>query len=91
MLTALGNCPFRFLTTQVLLNRYPGSLRPQLPAADGKDEPVKDRPPRGGPRPITPIADSQEPESNLELVVYGIVSLYERYPLRPEKAAAEGN
>ncbi len=46
--TAFSNSNLRFLTTQVLLNRYPGSLRPQI---------VSDTDPAGGvgPGPVRPV------------------------------------
>jgi hypothetical protein len=90
--TAFSNSRLRFLTTQVLLNRYPGTLRPQIvednpggfagpqfpmrgPRFPGFDQ----RPGGGGPMPNVAPASS-EMETNIELVIYGIVTLYERFP-----------
>jgi hypothetical protein len=39
-----------------------------------------------GPGPEGPSA-SDEPEANIELVIYGVVTLYERYPPRPTPAS----
>ena len=83
------------------MNRYPASLRPQEavdPAAAPGAAPMPVRPrrpmfirgPRGGPAPApvpTESVGGSDEESNTELVLYGIVSLYERYP--PRKAAGE--
>ncbi len=160
VLTAFNNSKLRFLTMQVLLNRYPGSMRPQLVGnlGDGGGNFNEDDvtpmlpmgnvpsnvpmigprgygsslgpmgggsaigPPRGGsslgppkggsslgpPRgisgggqplmPMAPafgggnqglgagaaafLAGNEELENNVEVVIYGIVTLYERYPKR---------
>jgi hypothetical protein len=99
--TAFTDSSLRFLLTQVVMNRYPGSMRPAEPTdpnaaptpAGAPPGPVRPprRPffPRGiragpgaqAPAPDTATASSDE-ESNVELVLYGIVSLYERYPPR---------
>ncbi len=134
--TAFADSPLRFLTTQVMLHRYPQSVRPSnagAPAASDPSTPVagvgpmgpmgsnfpgggfgsmgsKGAPgvppgmqkaggfnptgrgipglegqpgasPYGGGTPSPGGAD--EPESNAELVIYGIVALYERFPPRP--------
>jgi len=105
---AFANSKLRFLTTQVVLNRYPGSIRP--PETADKTA----TPPGGGlNRPAPPLIGGlgpggaggryggrlagfpggptfggaalgagDEQESNVELVLYGIVSLYQRYPPR---------
>ena len=126
-----NNSKLRFLTTQVLVNHYPQSLRPQVPSE--KEEggfpgfggfggftqpgigPMQPRPlggVSGGPGgpggfPRGPGAfpgafpggaggfggyDSQsaandELEANMELVLYGVVTLYERYPPLPAGTA----
>jgi len=149
VLTAFNNSRLRFLTMQVLLNRYPQSVRPQL--TGGTFEPEGGReddappplvvgpkvgpmgsgftPPRGGsslgppkgfgssvgppkgfgssvgppkgfgPGPMQPmppvgpgqnvavgaaanLGGGEELENNVEVVIYGIVTLYERYPKR---------
>jgi hypothetical protein len=122
VLTAFNNSKLRFLTTQVLLNHYHGSVRPQVAgAAAAPKEGDGDMPatapipaagggPRGGgfgsgammPKGLNlpgsaagfgpasaPTAsgagsgsDIDEMEANMELVIYGIVTLYERYPKR---------
>jgi hypothetical protein len=136
VLTAFSNSKLRFLTTQVIMNRYPNSVRPSIsstsadtvapggkvasgsnPAdvmksivsgAQGKmagfgampdmSKMIGSVPPgmMGGmpfpsvmqPGAATSAAGGDEDESNFELVIYGIVSLYERYPPRPEGATA---
>jgi hypothetical protein len=154
--TAFADSPLRFLTNQVLIHRYPRSVRPDTsaepggadaPAGVGPTYPMGPKfpsgpgilspgagfggsrrfPGLGGPsmperggrlqlpgsergRPSPGVgypgtgmpgygygfgaqppdaAGSEEQESNVELVVYGIISLYEPYPLRPPLAAAE--
>ena len=132
VLTSFNNSKLRFLTTQVLLNRYPNSVRPNVAGTGGEaGEPKEfEQPPMpmfqpmgvlmpgvgSGPRgggsspptgglgappglaaggfpgmlaggaPGIPSAGntggSEELENNLELVIYGIVTLYERYPKR---------
>jgi hypothetical protein len=150
VLTAFNNSRLRFLTMQVLLNRYPASVRPQLtggafePGDGGReDEPPPPMPmlgssvgpmgsgftpPRGGsslgppkgygssvgppkgfgssvgppkgfgPGPMQPmpagpgqnvgvgaaanLGGGEELENNVEVVIYGIVTLYERFPKR---------
>jgi hypothetical protein len=157
--TAFSDSPLRFLITQVLLHRYPRSVRPDAPTQPGGEsfaggEPggMKMRPfapgampygsgsslmppsmmmkgrgmaPLGGssgfrpptmPRPggrmggmpigatgypgsAPPLGmpgamygassapvEADEQEANVELVLYGIVTLYERYPQRPASA-----
>jgi hypothetical protein len=115
---AFANSKLRFLTTQVVMNRYPQSVRPpetseQVAGAEapgGRPERAQLLPgarpfrpafaglPRGG--VVSPggvrgsAGDTTSPgmgdeqESNVELVLYGIVSLYERFPPRP---AAQAN
>jgi len=109
--TAFSNSRLRFLTTQVLLNRYPGSLRPQLegPAAGNNFGPQKPAGPAAAPKfgpmgpagPMGPMGvgpaavgpapsssgGSDDMDTNFEMVLYGIVTLYERYP-PPLQAAA---
>ncbi len=147
VLTSFNNSKLRFLTTQVLLNRYPNSVRPQLLVAGGKEgegQPAPPMPmsqPMGGlagstPTPMSATSPmtsasgppkgvgglsgssgysgsmrgppgvmsmpmgqptgfaqmaapaaattggSEELENNVEMVIYGIVTLYERYPKR---------
>jgi hypothetical protein len=109
---SFANSHFRFLTTQVLLNRYPYSVSPQLNKVDaGKGPalpmggfPMGVRPvpvpvpmfPMGGMAPVSPMAPadaggggsrtSDDLETNMELVIYGIITLYERYPPRKIEA-----
>ncbi len=109
--TAFANSHLRFLTTQVILSRYPQSMRPNLlqagaPAAGGEGGPMAPGtlPPGPGPmgRPPLPPGPMGRPflppgvnpqagagsgavddqESNMEMVIYGIVTFYERYPPR---------
>lgn len=122
VMAAFGNSRMRFLTTQVLLNRYPNSLRPEQGQMFAKGyggpggPPMPGLTPFGGPGglPMIPapgmfapgmggsmgddpynpygmgrnaLTSDEERQSNLELVLYGIVSLYERYPPRPGQAA----
>jgi len=74
---ALADCQFRFLTTQVVMNRCPDSMRP----------PKQEAGPMGfeGIRP-QPQEEQQsganQQETNVELVIYGVITLYERYPPR---------
>lgn len=89
VVTAFSNSKYRFLLNQVLINRYPGSLRPAIFAKDDKSQ---IQPPVGpfglpagrGPGMMPPLggAPEDEMESNVELVLYGTVTLYERYPPR---------
>ena len=94
VLTTFNNSRLRFLETQVLLNHYGGSLQP--PAAEPKDGPgVNPNPfkfgsgfPGTGPRegPKGPGGQPQpgaDIETNMEMVIYGIMTLYQRYPPRP--------
>jgi hypothetical protein len=89
--TAFNNSKLRFLTTQVLLNQYTSSVRPQLPPVDGQGVVG---PPRVAPPTYGAQGDSRggtggglELENNYEMVLYGIVTLYERYP--PKLAASD--
>jgi hypothetical protein len=71
VLTAFGNSKLRFLTTQLLLNRYPYTVRPML-AQPGP-------PPRFAPAVSTSNL-AEDDEFNVEMAFYGIVTLYERFP-----------
>lgn len=151
VLTAFNNSKLRFLTTQVLLNRYPQSVRPQLvggvneegggggredeaappppmgnfpmgaaPMGEGGFMPPKGGsslggPPKGFGSAVGPpkgigaigvgqapmgadgglgqkmgigggaaahVSGGEELENNVEVVIYGIVTIYERYPKR---------
>jgi hypothetical protein len=120
VLTSFNNSVLRFLTTQVIINRYGNSVRPQLAGQmgdDGETRGLPGLPPmmsfggsgsKGG-RPFSPMpggvtpggavppgidpeaggtpggygmVSNEEAENNVELVIYGIVTLYERYPKR---------
>lgn len=96
--TAFSDMALRFLPTQVLLHRYPHTLRP--PELTGPESgqpgqfpfPGKEGPPMsqgGQPKLTGSLAAMEERESNCELVVYGIVSLYERYPPRQATTRTE--
>ncbi|GEM_PF-2944477 len=133
VLDSFNNSKLRFLTSQVLLNRYPNSVRPPLvanaaeapkeaegppPAAfspmGGGDGPRGGSGPKGGGLGVAPMgipgavqpgiggavqpgmgagigggfapgmlsAGTEELENNVEMVIYGVVTLYERYPKR---------
>jgi hypothetical protein len=113
--TAFANSSLRFLTTQLLVHRYPGTVRPTdtgPPSGDGSATPVSKGPssfpsysygpgmgrgtgglarfghpgPAYNPPPTATQATTggggEEQEANVELVLYGVVSLYERFPPR---------
>ncbi|MCC6419069.1 MAG: hypothetical protein IT429_12615 [Gemmataceae bacterium] len=124
--TAFADSPLRFLTTQVLMHRYPTTVRPdsnttgQFAGGEGYPGPMGSPGPMGFPGPMgspsggypappppgpggypmgpgpmgegtmpgDPYAPgaqatgSDEQESNVALVIYGVGSLYERYPAR---------
>lgn len=93
--TAFENSKLRFLLTQVLVNRYGGSLRPMLAGDDTKLDkfgPGFNPPPlRGGEMgqpSLLPQTGGDDMESNVELVLYGVVTLYERFPPPRNKAPA---
>jgi hypothetical protein len=141
--TAFANSPMRFLTTQVILHRYPNSVRPPetLQVAGGKEGDPGDpmsgavpgptggfpayypggkmgsgsyfQPSRSSAMPYPmggtdaggtgypgypgmtgypgsglPSAGGDEGETNMELGLYGIVSIYERFP--PRRTPAPG-
>jgi hypothetical protein len=100
VLLAFSKSKLRFRTTQVILNWYPHSVRPNVAVSEpkGKDffkgkgfpggEGVAPFGPFGGPlggmrQPAPPSAGGEQ-EANMELVIYGIVTLYERYPPRKQ-------
>lgn len=142
--TAFANSKFRFLTTQVLLNRYPGSVRPPVlgggqtvpDEGEGDGEAFPGAPkmpgkmgfppgmmppgmmppgmgPMGGGNPfgmppgVGPMPGgmpgmqgmpgmpgmpggfgaslaADENETNVEIVIYGVITLYQRYPPPPQ-------
>jgi hypothetical protein len=71
--TSFNNSRLRFLTNQVLLNRYAKSVRPQ----DDPQKGIPAQPVGGGGSSV-----SDELETNVELVIYGVITLYEKYPER---------
>jgi hypothetical protein len=105
---AFNNSKLRFLMTQVILNHYPQSLRPQIPGEKSESAQsgissgyAPPPPPVGGGSGLVPgsgfkkgsyadpnkngsSAPAQELEANMELVLYGIVTVYQR----PGAAAA---
>jgi hypothetical protein len=100
VLTSFRNSPMRFLTTQVLLNRYPHSLQAAAGQVQGGGpQPLQfgirgPGPMRGGEQPkvIDPNAGQApagDSESNVEVVIYGQVTLYDRYRSEPAAAAAK--
>lgn len=72
VLTAFNNSKLRFLDTQVLLNLYPQSLQPLVGGREVGGTPGR---PAGG-------GGSQSLETNMEMVIYGIMTLYQRFPPR---------
>jgi hypothetical protein len=92
VLASFANSKLRFLTTQIVLNRYPDTVRPDIidPNAQqvagiflGGRRPRVVYDPRNTPAPSTGGGGmSEEQESNVELCIYGIVTLYERFPPR---------
>ena len=100
VISSFGNSKFRFLLNQVIINRYPNSLRPNFAAKDkgpagvGPGPGFPFNPLRGGGGgeggPLMPLGaqgpggdgGGNEIESNVELVLYGVVTLYERFPQR---------
>ena len=86
VLTSFNNSKLRFLPTQVLLNQYPGSLQPPAPLA-AEEGPAVPRFPTfpGGPRPNPMATAPTQPKrhqryrkANMELVIYGYMTLYQR-------------
>jgi hypothetical protein len=76
---ALADCKFRFLTTQVLMNRCPESMRPARAIPVGGGEGVVQPPPN----PLDELGGGgNQQETNIEIVIYGVITLYERYPPR---------
>ena len=102
ILTAFENSKLRFLLNQALVNRYPNSLRPTVAAKD--DDPgIPAVPmPMGRPFGRNPLLPQQGPaaaaagggggeenlEANVELVLYGTVTLYQRHPPRSNLGGA---
>jgi hypothetical protein len=92
VLTSFNNSKLRFLPTQVLLNQYPGSLQPPAPPAADADKPVRPLFPGGRPAPVAPqpqAGAASDTETNMELIIYGIMTLYQRYPPLPPPLAVE--
>lgn len=88
VVSTFNNSKLRFLETQILVNHYAEQLQPPpLPIenkADGGGFPPKfggGREQAGGPLVGAPSTNADE--SNMELVIYGIMTLYQRYPPRP--------
>ena len=73
VLTAFNNSKLRFLDTQVLLNLYPGSLQPLVGSRGGFVGGGGEKGGGGGASSL---------ETNMEMVIYGIMTLYQRYPPR---------
>lgn len=116
--TSFANSKLRFLVTEILKNRYPGSMRPQVSvevarvnkgdgkkgsddkgapaeieeaaaAAGGLTATIKSAPPLpgAGGRFVTgrgagigPRSSGDDMEANVEMVIYGIATIYQRYP-----------
>ena len=87
VLTSFANSKLRFLTTQVVLNRYPDTVKPDILDATvtvagvvGSRRPRVVFDPRGQAAAGSAASGpSEEQESNIELCIYGIVTLYERF------------
>ncbi len=83
---AFSDSNLRFLTTQTLLNRYPGSVRPVPEITDPVQGGGEFRPglPFGREGEYSPdsLEGVEDRVTNMELVIYGRVSLYNRYPPR---------
>jgi hypothetical protein len=98
ILTAFENSKLRYVLNQVLVNRYPNSVRPPIaPKVDPMD-PAAPMPKRGPFAPFVPfVAPAATPgaggggdenmEANVELVLYGTMTMYQRYPARPTAVA----
>jgi hypothetical protein len=86
---AFANSHMRFLTHQVLLNRYPYSLDisgQSLAMNTGDNIYLQDSYNMGtgmGTTTTTPGGGEGSQSANVELVLYGVVSLYNRYPPLP--------
>jgi hypothetical protein len=99
VMTAFNNSRLRFLESLVLVNHYTGSLQPPLPDAAKDNMGLPPRPafPGGGPRggimgqPQQPVAGAGggDLETNMEMVIYGVMTLYQRYPPPPARPAAD--
>ncbi len=95
VLTAFNNSKLRFLATQVLINQHTGSLQP--PSPDKKDDggEKKGAPGKGVGNPMgfggggakeATGGGGSDLDTNMEMVIYGIMTLYQRYPPRPAEA-----
>ncbi len=94
---AFANSKLRLLITQVLLNRYPYTL---APGADPKGKTPSGYSPFGYPYPSeyfeeveggpgsTSSGGGSAQSANLELVIFGVASIYNRYPPLPKDNAA---
>ncbi|MBI2805658.1 MAG: hypothetical protein HYX68_11830 [Planctomycetes bacterium] len=101
VLTAFNNSKLRFLETQVLLNQYIGSLQPPISERKNDDGPSKQGSgSKGGVfDPMGAKGSSgggqgsggagADRQANMEMVIYGIMTLYQRYPPRPETQKKE--
>jgi hypothetical protein len=78
---AFLDSPLRFLVTQVMWQRFQGSLRPPEKPGEGKDG--KDTPAGPGITPPETATSSADEMENLELAIYGVITIYER-PNRPQ-------
>jgi hypothetical protein len=87
VLTHFNNSKYRYFHSQVLLNHYSGSLLPTIkadPQREGAAPPAAGGPmgmPMGGGG--AGAGGGQEHETNMELIIYGVMTLYQRYPPRP--------
>jgi hypothetical protein len=64
---AFNNSRLRFQTSQVQLTHTAGSLRPKAATKTGTT-------------PKVDLSTGEELEANVEIVIYGIITIYERYP-----------
>lgn len=88
---SFNNSKLRFLTTQVLVAHYSGSVRPSF---GPETTPAEKQPAfglgEGGFRPPTATspaaAAGDDQDNNVEMVLYGFMTLYERFPPKIHEA-----
>jgi len=101
ILFVFSKSPLRILMTQVIIDRYPHSVRPTGLNQGGQGNAPGGRVGGGGlgipgfpggfggigQNAPAPAAGGNSQETNMEMVIYGIASLYQRYPPRPAESA----
>ncbi len=89
VVSAFNNSKLRFLETQILLNHYTEQIQPPPLPVEQKNDAGGGFPKFGGGReqpgvPLPSASSSASAEdSNMELVIYGIMTLYQRSERRP--------